>query len=176
MREVNAAGGIGELEVRGANITRGYLNNEVLSKESITPDGWLKTGDLGFFDQQNNLVLTGRIKNVIVLSSGENIYPEEIEDRLYGFLSVSEGLVRENKGRLEALIVPDYEYIAAKHDLAVQEIAMGGAQKVFDEIDMVRRQINSNLPLYAKIHCVQEYPEPLIKTATHKIKRYLYCQ
>jgi len=174
LTEVDKAGGICEILVRGPNITRGYLNNKELSRESITPDGWLKTGDLGFMDPQKNLVLTGRVKNVIVLSSGENIYPEEIEDYIYEFLSVSEGLVRENNGKLEVLVVPDYEYIAAKYDLAVQDIAMGGAQVVLDEIDMVRREINSRLPSYAKIHSGQEHPDPLVKTATHKVKRYLY--
>lgn len=173
---VNQRSGIGEIQARGANIMNGYFDNDQLTKETITSDGWLKTGDLGLFDHSNNLVITGRLKNVIVLSSGENVYPEELEDKLLSFLAVAEALVIEKKGRLEAIIVPDYEYLAEKHGVDIEKIKKGGAQLVINEIDSIRRAVNATLPSYAKIYFVCEHPQNLTKTPTHKVKRYLYVE
>nr|MBF0222031.1 AMP-binding protein [Desulfobulbaceae bacterium] len=172
--DIDKSSGVGEIQVRGANIMLGYFENSQLTRETITADGWLKTGDLGLFDCNMNLVITGRIKNVIVLSSGENIYPEELEDKLLSFLEIAETIVVVKKGRLEAVIVPDYEYIADKHGINESKIDSGGAQLVFNEIDSIRRAVNERVPAYAKILSVREHPQPLIKTPTHKVKRFLY--
>ena len=163
--------GIGEIWARGANIMQGYMNDPEATLEALTADGWLRTGDLGYLDTAGNLFIRGRSKSVIVLSSGENIYPEAIEHRLNAFPFVMESLVVENNGLLEALIYPDYEYLDSK--TAGQTIAMRHdyLNRLLGEM---RRDVNETLPITSRISRVVERPEPFIKTATHKIKRYLY--
>jgi len=163
--------GIGEIYARGKNIMQGYYNNPEATAQAIDADGWLATGDLGYLDRANNLFVTGRSKNVIVLAHGENIYPEALEDKINALSHVVESLVVENHGRLEALLYLDY-------DLIDRETAGQSQPRKRLYIDTLltemRQAVNRQLPPYAKIALFAERPEPFIKTATHKIKRYLY--
>ncbi len=163
--------GAGEIFVKGPNVMLGYYENRQLTQETIDEDGWLATGDLGYFDAAGNLFVVGRSKSVIVLSHGENIYPEAIEDRLLAHPLVAECLVVGRKDRLEALIYPDYDYVdqetSGKSETERQGFVTG-------ELEALRRAVNAELPLYSQIARIVERPEPFIKTATQKIKRFLY--
>ncbi len=162
--------GVGEIFTRGANIMKGYLNNPELTAETIDNDGWLATGDLGSFDEHGNLIIKGRLKSVIVLPHGENIFPEAIEDKINAFVHVAESLVVEKDGTLEARIYPDY-------DLIDQETSKKHHQKkiyIEQVLKDIQAKVNAELPPYAKIQKIIERPDPFTKTATHKIKRYLY--
>ncbi len=163
--------GLGEILVRGPNVMQGYRGNPEATEEVLDPDGWLATGDLGFLDPQGNLVIKGRSKSVIVLSHGENIYPETIEEKINAFQHVVESLVREGNNRLEALIYLDYELIDAETRGKDQARQLDHIAEILAEI---KRQVNQQLPQYAQLAQVSEHREPFTKTATHKIKRYLY--
>ncbi len=163
--------GLGEILVRGPNVMQGYCGNPEATKEVLDPDGWLATGDLGFLDQQGNLVIKGRSKSVIVLSHGENIYPETIEEKINSFQHVVESLVREHNNRLEALVYLDYELIDAETQNKEQARQLEHIAEILAEIKI---KVNQQLPQYAQIAQISEHREPLTKTATHKIKRYLY--
>ena len=163
--------GIGEIHARGSNVMKGYFNNPEATQETIDSQGWLATGDLGKLDSQNNLMVTGRCKSVIVLSHGENIFPETIEEKINSDIHVAESLVIENDNRLEARVYLDY-------DLIDQQIRRKTPQQRQEHIDQIfkklHKSVNSQLPAYSKIYKFFERKEPFIKTATHKIKRYLY--
>jgi long-chain acyl-CoA synthetase len=162
---------VGEILVRGPNVMLGYRDNPEATKEVLDPDGWLATGDLGFLDAQGNLVIKGRSKSVIVLSHGENIYPETIEEKINAFQHVVESLVRERNNRLEALIYLDYELVDAETRGKDQARQLDHIAGILAEI---KRQVNQQLPQYAQLAQTNEHREPFTKTATHKIKRYLY--
>ncbi len=163
--------GIGEIQARGRNIMQGYLNDADATKDSFTEDGWLKTGDLGILDALGNLFIKGRSKSVIVLSNGENIYPEAIEHKVNSFPFVVESLVVENRGMLEAWVYPDYEFIDSKTAGQNRTQRHQFIAGVFEEM---RTSVNEQLPPSARLSRILERREPFIKTATHKIKRYLY--
>ena len=163
--------GWGEILVRGPNVMQGYRGNPEATAEILDPDGWLATGDLGFLDPQGNLVIKGRSKSVIVLSHGENIYPETIEEKINTFQHVVESLVRERNDRLEALIYLDYELIDAETRGKDQARQLDHIANILAEI---KNQVNQQLPQYAQLAQTNEHREPFTKTATHKIKRYLY--
>jgi len=163
--------GIGEIQVQGPNVMLGYWNDPEATREAFTEDGWLKTGDLGFFDQQKNLHVRGRSKSVIVLANGENVYPEIIEHKLNRYPLIVESLVVENRGLLEAWIYPDYEF--------VDELTEGQSRPqrhsyITSQLEQIRVEVNEQLPATSRLSKLQERREPFIKTATHKIKRYLY--
>jgi len=163
--------GIGEIYGQGPNIMQGYYNDPDATAEAITPDGWLATGDLGFIDDSGNLHIRGRSKNVIVMSNGENVYPEAIEHKINVNPWVVESLVIENNGRLEAWVYPDYEYIDAA------TVGQGRSQRhayIEGLLAELRTKINEQVSPASRLSRVLERQEPFIKTATHKIKRYLY--
>lgn len=162
---------IGEILARGANITKGYFLDQEATDEIIDADGWLATGDLGYLDQHNNLFITGRSKNVIVLANGENIYPESIEDKLNSLPHVAESLLIANNDRLEAWVYPDYDLI--DRETAGRNPSQK-RQHINNTLKNIQKNINSQLPPFARIAAVVERREPFTKTATHKIKRYLY--
>lgn len=161
--------GIGQITARGPNIMQGYYKNPELTEETIDPQGWLATGDLGFLDETGNLHIKGRCKSVIVLSHGENIYPEAIEEKINAFPQVVESLVVANQDRLLALIYLDYDRVDC-------ETRNRDEQRLYVEqlLAEIKTAVNQELPSYAKLHRVAERVEPFVKTATHKIKRYLY--
>ncbi|MBM9605566.1 AMP-binding protein [Desulfopila inferna] len=163
--------GIGEICGCGPNIMKGYYDDEEGTAEVISKDGWLSTGDLGFLDDAGNLYIRGRSKNVIVMSNGENVYPETIEHKINGYGWVVEALVVENNGQLDAWIYPDYELI----DEQTADQARSKRQEYVDKLmEDMRKELNSQLSTASRISKIFERREPFIKTATHKIKRYLY--
>lgn len=167
----SAETGVGEIYGCGPNIMQGYYNDPEATAEALSPDGWLATGDLGYLDAKGNLHISGRLKNVIVLSNGENVYPEVIEHRINTYAWVVEGIVVEKNGHLEAWIYPDYEVI----DEATAGKTRAETREHIDALlENLRKDLNSQLSSASRISKVYERREPFIKTATHKIKRYLY--
>ncbi|MDH3327768.1 MAG: AMP-binding protein [Desulfobulbaceae bacterium] len=162
---------IGEIQAKGPNIMQGYWNDAEATVETFTEDGWLRTGDMGILDSYGNLHILGRTKSVIVLASGENIYPEAIEHKLNAYAFIVESLVVENNGLLESWIYPDYEYVDAE---TVGQSRQQRHQYITSQLEQVRNEVNDQLPLTSRLSRIVERREPFIKTATHKIKRYLY--
>ena len=158
-------GDIGEVLVRGENRMLGYYNDEDATAASIDKDGWLHTGDLGRFDADGFLYLTGRSKNMILSASGQNIYPEEIESQLNNMPCVEESLVLERDGKLMALVYPDLE--------SVDRACLKGGQ-VEVRMEANRQELNLKLPGYAQIARLKVLYEEFEKTPTKKIKRRVY--
>ena len=163
--------GIGEILARGPNIMQGYLTDPEATRDSFTGDGWLKTGDLGLLDSGGNLHIKGRSKSMIVLSNGENVFPEAIEHKVNTYPFVMESLVVENNGLLEAWIYPDYEFIDSRTEGQSRTQRHQYIAELFEEM---RAEVNGQLSTSSRLARVLERREPFTKTATHKIKRYLY--
>lgn len=167
----DARSGIGEIVARGANVMKGYYKDPEATRRVLDNEGWFRTGDLGNFDRAGNLYIRGRSKNMILMSNGENIYPEAIEDKINSCMHVAESLVRENGGLLEALVYLDY-------DLVDEETRGRSPQQKREHIDglllRLKEAINPQLSSFSKIARFVEHEEPFQKTATSKIKRYLY--
>ncbi len=165
--------GEGEILVRGATIMQGYYNEPERTGEVLSPDGWLKTGDLGIIGADNYLYINGRLKNVIVGPSGENIYPEAIESIVNRSDIVLESLVFQDQGSLAARIHLDYE----KLDIEFTEKHLSETQiqeHIAALLEDVRKQVNEQVSTFSRIGKVIEQTEPFEKTPTQKIKRYLY--
>lgn len=163
--------GIGEIHAAGANVMAGYYNDSEATDAVLSSDGWLATGDMGLIDEFGNLHVRGRCKNVIVMANGENVYPEAIEHKINTFQWVVESLVLENNGQLEAWIYPDYELI----DENTAGKGRGERREYIENtLEDMRVELNKQLPTASRVAKVFERREPFIKTATHKIKRYLY--
>ncbi len=163
--------GVGEIYATGPNVMNGYYNDEEGTRAVLSNDGWLATGDLGLIDEQGNLHVRGRSKNVIIMANGENIYPEAIEHKLNTFNWVVESLVLENSGQLEAWVYPDYEFI----DEATAGKGRAERREHIERLlESTRDELNKHVSGSSRISRVFERREPFIKTATHKIKRYLY--
>lgn len=175
----NAENGEGEIHVRGANVMVGYYKEEVLTKEMFTEDGWLKTGDLGVIDSKGYIELKGRLKNMILGPSGENIYPEEIEDVINNHDLVSESLVYELKGKLVARVHLNYEALESRYS-HLRDAAITLQQEIdllIDEmLEEIRIYVNSRVSNFSKVNLVVVQLEPFEKTPTQKIKRYLYTK
>lgn len=163
--------GVGEIYGCGPNIMKGYFNDEEATGEVLTEGGWLATGDLGVLDDAGNLHIRGRSKNVIVLPSGENVYPETIEHKMNSYGWVVEALVVENNGRLDAWVYPDYELI---DEHTADQSRTQRHEYIEKCIEEMRLELNEELPKQSRLTKIFERREPFIKTATHKIKRYLY--
>ncbi len=163
--------GIGEIVVSGPNVMKGYFNDDEGTREVMKEDGWLSTGDLGYLDKFGNLHIRGCVKNIIVMANGENVYPEPIEHKMNAYNWVVEGIVVENNGRLDAWVYPDYEYIDEKTQ---NQTRVQRYEFIEHIMESMRKEINGQLPPYSRISKIFERREPFIKTATHKIKRYLY--
>ena len=155
----------GEILVKGPNVMLGYYKNEEATAETIDADGWYHSGDLGVMDADGNVFIKGRSKNMLLGPSGQNIYPEEIEDQLNSLPYVSESLVVHRNGKLVALVVPDYD-TAFKEEKTVQDVAA--------QIEANRVELNKNLAAYCQIASVQIQSEEFEKTPKKSIKRYLY--
>ena len=177
IHDPNPATGEGEIWAKGPNIMLGYYKNEARTREVLTEDGWFKTGDLGIFDKKENLTHKGRLKNMIVGPSGENIYPEEIESLINNFRHVVESLVVEQKGKLVALVHFDREELERKwHEMThdVKEMAQKVDETISELTTELKHYINERVNKFSKIHSFHSHPEPFKKTATQKIKRFLY--
>ena len=155
----------GELLVRGEHVMMGYYKNEEATKAVLDEDGWLHTGDMCTMDADGTLYIRGRCKTMILSSSGQNIYPEEIEERLNNLYLVGESLIIENNGKLTALVVPDY-------DLANAEgINLDNLQDIMNKN---LEQLNTMVASYEKVANIVIHREEFLKTPKRSIKRYLY--
>ncbi|MCI5120391.1 MAG: hypothetical protein D3908_04195 [Candidatus Electrothrix sp. AUS4] len=174
----NPQTGVGEILARGPNIMQGYWDNPQATEESLTEDGWLRTGDLGCMDAQGNLCIRGRSKSVIVLSNGENVYPEAIEHHLNNYPLVLDSLVLENGSCLEAWIHLDYDLFTAQVHHSAQEQASheisDRQEQIARELEQIRKSVNHRLGSASRLSAVFEQKHSFMKTATHKIKRYMY--
>lgn len=158
--------GVGEICVKGENIMSGYYKMEKETAEVLDSEGWLHTGDLGRIDSDGFLFICGRLKNMILSSSGQNIYPEEIELKINYMPFVAESLLLDaGEGRLVAFVYPDREKMKAENvtDEQLPEI-----------MQQNRAELNETLPSYAKIAEIRIHPEEFQKTSTKKIRRTLY--
>lgn len=164
----------GEIWARGANIMKGYYKEPEMTSEVITPDGWFKTGDLGRFDSENNLFIKGRLKNMIIGASGENIYPEEIESVINNFRFVIESLVVQQKGKLVALVHFNMEEIEKKYQHMKQDMSEKYEDLKEELMAELKDYVNSQVSKFCQINKVIVQPVPFQKTATLKIKRFLY--
>jgi long-chain acyl-CoA synthetase len=156
---------VGEIQVKGQNVMRGYYKNEEATQAVFTEDGWLKTGDLGTIDTSNNIFIRGRSKSMILGSNGQNIYPEEIEAKLDNLPFVLESLVVARDKKLIALVYPDYDALDAT-GLSSADLPVVMAQN--------KETLNSMVASYEKISEIQLYPSEFEKTPKKSIKRYLY--
>ncbi|WP_321424254.1 AMP-binding protein [uncultured Bacteroides sp.] len=156
---------VGEIVCKGANVMLGYYKNEEATAQVIDKDGWLHTGDLGVIDADGNLTIKGRSKNMLLGASGQNIYPEEIEDILNNLPYVSESIVVQQGDKLVGLVYPDFDDAFA-HGLTNKDI-----ERVMEEN---RVELNSQLPAYSQIAKIKIYPEEFEKTPKKSIKRFLY--
>ncbi len=158
--------GVGEIWVKGENVMSGYFKNPEATAAILDVDGWLHTGDLGTVDENGNIFIRGRNKTMILGSSGQNVYPEEIEARLNNMPYVMESLVIENNGKLMALVCPDYEAVDAEHLTQKQlEVLM----------EDNRKMLNASVASYESISKIKLYPHEFEKTPKKSIKRYLYA-
>lgn len=156
---------VGEILVRGMNVMLGYYKNPEATQAVMMEGGWMRTGDLGTIDGDGFLYIRGRSKTMILGPNGQNIYPEEIEDRLNNMLYVAESLVISQGGKIVALIYPDWEQVD-KAGIQHTEIE----QLMQQNID----QLNAEMPAYSKVSHFKLYQEEFEKTPKRSIKRYLY--
>lgn len=166
--------GQGEIQAKGENVMLGYYKEPEITKETFTSDGWLKTGDLGYFDQDGNLYIKGRIKNMIVGSSGENIYPEEIESVINRMEYVLESLVVQQKGRLVALVHLNMEELEKKYQDMKTEAVTYMNERAEEILKEIQRKVNEESNKFSQIQRIVLQQNPFEKTPTQKIKRFMY--
>ena len=155
----------GEVITRGENVMLGYYKNEEATKEVLDKDGWYHTGDLGTMSADGYLFLRGRIKNMLLGSNGQNVYPEEIEDKLNSMSMVSECIVVQRGDKIVGLVYPDFD--EAKE--------MGFSQSDLQEImEQNRLELNNMLPSFCHLSAIELRDEEFAKTPKKSIKRYLY--
>ncbi len=171
IRDVDAEG-IGEICVRGPNVMNGYYKNPGATREILSDDGWLRTGDLGYFDHEGYLYITGRKKSVIVTKGGKNISPEEIEEKLTPLETVEEAIVfSPDDERIQAVVFPEAEGISKKLGQSPQR---GDDERIWNILKSEITKLNSRLEPHKRITHFAIAREELPKTTTRKIKRYLF--
>ncbi len=166
--------GQGEIWAQGGNVMKGYYKEPEMTAEVITPDGWFKTGDLGTFGKDGYLYIRGRSKNVLIGASGENIYPEEIESVINNYPNVLESLVVQQKGKIVALVHFNLEELQANYHELVEKGSGLAEQKMNELMKELQDYINQNVNRFSQVQMIMVQPEPFEKTATQKIKRFLY--
>lgn len=155
----------GEIWARGTNVMLGYYKNPEATAEALDADGWYHTGDLGTMDAEGNIFIKGRLKNMLLGASGQNIYPEEIEDRLNAMPMVSESVVIQENNKLVGLVCPDLD--------EANSIGLTGSD-IEEVMEQNRLQLNNELPAYSKLSAIRLHDEEFEKTPKKSIKRYLY--
>ena len=155
----------GEICIRGENVMKGYFHNTEATDKVLHEDGWLHTGDMGTLNADGTLFIKGRLKTMLLSSSGQNIYPEEIEAKLNNMLYVNESLVVMREGKLVALVYPDYD---AMDQLGVTR------DKLPDIMEDIRVELNKLVAPYERISSIQLIATEFQKTPKRSIKRYLY--
>lgn len=156
---------VGEIQVRGENVMKGYFKNEEATRNVFTDDGWLKTGDLGTIDANKRIYIRGRSKTMILSSNGQNIYPEEIEAKLNNLPFVLESLIVERDGKLVGLVYPDYDTVDSTGIRHEDLPAI---------MEQNRKDLNKLLAPYEAVTSLILYPTEFEKTPKRSIKRYLY--
>lgn len=156
---------VGEIQVRGENVMKGYYKNEEATRNVFTDDGWLKTGDLGTIDVNKRIYIRGRSKTMVLSSNGQNIYPEEIEAKLNNLPFVLESLVVEREGKLVGLVYPDYDTVDSTGIRHEDLPAI---------MEQNRKDLNKLLAPYEAVTSIILYPTEFEKTPKRSIKRYLY--
>ena len=155
----------GEILTKGMNVMLGYYKNEEATAETIDKDGWYHTGDLGLMDEDGNVYIKGRSKNMLLGSNGQNIYPEEVEDKINSMTLVSESVVVQRGEKLVGLVYPDYD----------EAKVMGFSKEDLESImEQNRQELNTILPAYCKLSAIELQDEEFAKTPKKSIKRYLY--
>lgn len=155
----------GEIWARGTNVMLGYYKNPEATAEALDAEGWYHTGDLGTMDGEGNIFIKGRLKNMLLGASGQNIYPEEIEDRLNAMPMVSESVVIQENNKLVGLVCPDLD----------EAESIGLTRSDIEEVmEQNRLQLNNELPAYSKLSAIRLHDEEFEKTPKKSIKRYLY--
>ena len=155
----------GEILAKGPNVMLGYYKNEEATRQTIDKNGWYHTGDLGTMDGEGNVFIKGRSKNMLLGASGQNIYPEEIEDKLNSLALVAESVVVQKGDKLIALVHPDYD--------EAQTLNLGN-KELADIMEQNRQELNSMIPAYSKVSEIRIHEEEFEKTPKKSIKRFLY--
>ena len=153
----------GEIVTRGTNMMTGYYLNEEATHEAIDEEGWYHTGDLGTMSEDGHVFIRGRLKNMLLGANGQNVYPEEIEDKLNTMAMVAESLVVQKGDKLVALVHPDKD-----------EVVSFSQQELEDIMEQNRKELNDQLPVYSRISAIILHDEEFAKTPKKSIKRYLY--
>lgn len=157
----------GEILCKGPNVMLGYYKNEDATKAAIDADGWFHTGDLGLMDKDGNIFIKGRSKNMLLGSNGQNIYPEEIEDKLNSLTLVSESVVIQEGDKLIGLVHPDYD--------AAKSMGLGDAD-IKEIMEHNRKTLNAEQPNYCHLSEIRIHEEEFEKTPKRSIKRFLYTK
>jgi len=168
--------GIGEIAVRGPMVMQGYYKNDEATREAFTENGWLKTGDVGYLDDEQYLYLTGRKKSLIVTEGGKNVFPEEIEDHFQLYDEIEQIMVRgyvkdeamKSEG-IEALVYPSYDHFEA---LGKQRESDYSKEEIKERIDQIVAEVNRDLAPFQRIERTAVLDEPMEMTTTKKIKRH----
>lgn len=155
----------GEILARGTNVMLGYFKNEEATADALDSEGWYHTGDLGVIDEEGNVFIKGRIKNMLLGASGQNIFPEEIEDALNSLPLVVESIVVQRGDKLVGLVHPDMDDAKAK-GLTKEQIE--------EAMEQNRQTLNASQPPYCKLSSIEIFEEEFEKTPKKSIKRYLY--
>lgn len=155
----------GEIVTRGLNVMHGYYKNEEATKAVIDEDGWFHTGDLATMSEDGHFFIRGRIKNMLLGSNGQNVYPEEIEDKLNSMALVSESLIVQSEDKLVGLVYPDHD----------EASAMGFIEEdIINVMEQNRLELNAILPPFSRLAEIRIHNQEFEKTAKKSIKRYLY--
>jgi long-chain acyl-CoA synthetase len=155
----------GEIVTRGTNVMLGYYKNEEATRQALDEDGWYHTGDLATMSADGHIFIRGRLKNMLLGANGQNVYPEEIEDKLNSMAMISESLIVQRGDKLVALVHPDMDEVKS----------MGFTQEDLESImEQNRQQLNEQLPVYSKLQAFELMEEEFQKTPKKSIKRYLY--
>jgi long-chain acyl-CoA synthetase len=165
INSVNPATIPGEILAKGPNVMLGYYKNDEATEETLDREGWYHTGDLGTMDADGNVFINGRSKNMLLGANGQNIYPEEIEDKLNSMTMVVESVVVQRDQKLVGLVYPDYD--EAKNMRFNEE-------DIANIMEQNRQQLNEQLPAYEKISEIEIRKEEFEKTPKRSIKRYIY--
>ena len=155
----------GEILARGMNVMLGYYKNEEATRQTLDSEGWYHTGDLGVMDSEGNLYIKGRSKNMLLGANGQNIYPEEIEDKLSSLPLVTECVVIQKGEHLYGLVYSDPDEIKKAHL---------NPSQLKDKMEENRLQLNQIVPAYARVHAIRLMGQEFEKTPKKSIKRYLY--
>ena len=162
----------GEIVVRGPNVMMGYYDNFEATKEVLSSDGWLKTGDIGYFDEDGYLFITGRKKSVIVTPGGKNIFPEEIEEKLTKLPIIEEALIfSPDDKQIQAIIFPnieEYRYQSGNEDIDIRDV------NLYELVHQEIKNLNKELEPYKRISKFAIKEDEFSKTTTRKIKRFLF--